>query len=243
MKLQMKLSQTFRKVLLYKPHIAIGYIYSELMHLLWDRTIKKSYSQNGEDLALDKLLSKQKNGFYIDVGANDPVRFSNTKRFYDRGWVGINIEPNPEKLDKFNAQRPKDINLNIGIANTEGILKFYQFFPDTVSTFSKIEARESQKRGLKLVKNIEVEVKRLSQIVEAFAQGKDIDFISVDTEGYDLEVIKSADWLTFHPKLVCIESLQRFKNGKNISFQQDKFMGKVGYKKVFDNGSNCIYAR
>ncbi len=77
-----------------------------------------SFAQFGDDIIIEKLLGKRK-GFYIDIGANHPDRFSNTKRFYVNGWRGINIEPNPISYNKF-LKRKKDVNLNIGIG---GVMK------------------------------------------------------------------------------------------------------------------------
>ncbi|MDR2831144.1 MAG: FkbM family methyltransferase [Methanobrevibacter sp.] len=82
-----------------------------------------SFSEDKEDLILLSFLDKIKNGFYIDVGANDPYADSVTKLFYDLGWNGINIEPLPYMYNKLCEDRPKDINLNIGISNKKGQLE------------------------------------------------------------------------------------------------------------------------
>ena len=85
-----------------------------------------SFSQYGEDVIIDRLLCHKKRGFYIDIGANHPDRFSNTKRFYVKGWSGINIEPNPIIFKKF-AKRTRDVNLNIGIGGGESTIGFLLF--------------------------------------------------------------------------------------------------------------------
>ncbi len=124
------------------------------VRLLFRRLFFGSYSQNGEDYEIEFLLNNKKNGFYIDVGAINPIRFNNTKRFYQKGWTGINIEPNPKKIPLFLKERKRDINLNIGISEKEGILEFYEFFPDTLSTFSIKISRRNQSRGF-ILKKIE----------------------------------------------------------------------------------------
>ena len=96
-----------------------------------------SYAQNGEDIVLWRAFRDQKSGFYIDVGANHPVSDSVTKLFYDRGWRGINIEPQAALLVELQRARPRDINLGIGLAEAEGTMALHEL-PDTdgLSTFS-----------------------------------------------------------------------------------------------------------
>lgn len=122
------------KIKFYGPFKAFKYALIEMKKYL-DGLITKTYSQHQEDLQVDKILNFRDNGFYVDIGAYDPVRFSNTKRFYDRGWHGINIEPDPVRFLKFQKHRPRDINIQIGIAKEEGVLNFYKFKTNTLSTF------------------------------------------------------------------------------------------------------------
>ena len=109
-----------------------------------DTYIKKyvwgSFSQKGEDLIIERIIGDIKKGFYIDIGAHNPNVFNNTKRFYQKGWQGINIEPNPRLIQEFFKQRPRDINLHIGIGKTSGSTTFFEFVVDGLSTFSKTEA-------------------------------------------------------------------------------------------------------
>jgi len=91
--------------------------------------LQNSYSQNSEDVLIDRLLGNKKTGFYVDVGAYDPSRLSNTKRFYKNGWTGINIEPDPRKIEKFYKLRARDLNLNVGVANKNGRLDYFEFEP------------------------------------------------------------------------------------------------------------------
>jgi FkbM family methyltransferase len=111
-----------------------------------------SYAQNQEDVLLRRVFSHGNDGFYIDVGANDPVQDSVTKHFYDRGWRGINIEPQSGRYACLNAQRRNDINLNIGLSNCEGTLTFQECVShDGVSTFSPDIANVWSERGMKFV--------------------------------------------------------------------------------------------
>ena len=106
------------------------------------RDFYKSYSQFGEDMCLRAIMhEKYQNpyykGFYIDIGAHDPIRYSNTATFYDIGWRGINIDAQFEAIEKFKEKRPDDINLNIGIANKTGKMDYYTFSDHAINSFSK----------------------------------------------------------------------------------------------------------
>ena len=216
---------------IYSPDVLLWYIYLEL-RLLLRRSFLNSYSQWGEDIVIDKLLGKKRKGFYVDIGAYDPIRFSNTQRFYNKGWKGINIEPDPIRINKFYKLRPRDINLNVGVANKNGLLDFFKFSPQTLSTFSKDSVKNYQKQGYKLNEVIKVKVLKLSRILEKNVKRKEIDFFSIDTEGLDLEVLRSNNWKKFRPKVICIE-------GQGSS--PKKFLEKLGYKKVYTNQTNSIF--
>lgn len=214
-----------------------------------DRYFKKyiggSFSQKGEDLVIEKFIGDKKKGFYVDIGAHNPNIFNNTKRFYMKGWHGINIEPNPRLIKEFFKQRPRDINLNIGIKNKSGIVTFFEFAPDSLSTFSKKETKENLKLGYRLNQKLQIPVLKLSEVLGKYLVPK-IDFISIDTEGLDLEVLESNDWKKFRPTIVCVETgdfpsmitRERKINKKTLI---DKYMIKNGYKEYFDNGLNAIY--
>ena len=79
-----------------------------------------SYSQFYEDLILYSIFYDINNGFYIDIGANDPNDISVTKAFYMIGWNGINIEPLPDKFKELAKIRKKDVNLNIAVGESKG---------------------------------------------------------------------------------------------------------------------------
>ena len=226
------IKKLFQYLKIYSPITLLFYLYLEVKSLL-NRSLGISYSQWGEDIIIDDLLGKKKEGFYVDIGAYDPTRFSNTKRFYLRGWRGINVEPDPIRIEKFYKERSCDINLNIGIANTNNLLNFYKFSPQTLSTFSKKSLDDYQKQGYKLNEIIKVRVLKLSKVLEKNYKGsKRIDFLSIDTEGLDLEVLKGNNWKKFRPKVICIEG--QINNPK-------KFLIKLGYKKVYTNQTNSIF--
>lgn len=214
-----------------------------------DTYIKKyvlgSFSQKGEDLIIERIIGDIKKGFYIDIGAHNPNVFNNTKRFYLKGWNGINIEPNPRLIKEFFKQRHRDINLRIGIGKTSGNATFFEFIADGLSTFSRTEAEKNIKLGYPLRQTLKIPVYPLVDIIEKYGKSE-IDFISVDTEGLDFEVLQSNDWKKFRPKAVCVETgdFSAMITGKkrfNKKHLIDSFLIKNGYTEYYDNGLNTIY--
>lgn len=198
-------------------------------------TLINSFAQYQEDLILDAILRKEL-GFYVDIGANDPKKFSNTLRFYRRGWSGINIEPQPDKIVLFEKMRNRDINLNIGIGTEIGQLDFYRLEIDTLSTFDKKTAINHCSRFKTQIKEVSnVEVWPLKEVLNKYLpNNQSIDFLSIDTEGFDLKVLKSNDWDLYRPKIVLIEV---GKEGHEIvSFLRNK-----NYELVYKNSCNFFF--
>lgn len=195
----------------------------------------ESYSQFNEDLLIDLLFSLKKTGFYLDIGANDPSFNNNTKRFYDKGWSGINIDPELESFNKFTTSRPRDINLNIGVAPVKGTLPFYRVVGDsTLSSFNvNIAKKMAAKLGLS-VEEIRIEVLRLKDVFESYVKDSKVDFMSVDAEGLDLEILQSNDWNIFRPTLVMVEIDNQYHDIVN-------YLDRCGYILVFNNYHNGIF--
>ena len=166
-----------------------------------------SYAQNAEDVLLDRLFPRGLKGFYIDVGAMDPVHHSVTKHFYDLGWRGINIEPAEEPFRRLQEARTRDVNLGVGVSDEAGALTLYQAPPDTGdSTFSAEHAARHRARGVSLAERV-VPVVTLTQVCEDHVED-DIDFLSVDVEGHEHRVVAGADWKRWRPRVVVIEATE-----------------------------------
>jgi len=179
---------------------------------MYSPTTVVSYAQNNEDVVLGTILEKVKKGFYVDVGANHPTRHSVTKNFYDRGWTGINIEPNPMLYKMLAKERPKDVNLNVGISDKEGelILRLYHSRDglEGLSTFSDEAKQQNSKKINEDNKNfsdITVKVKKLSTVFTENSV-KTIHFMKVDVEGLEYAVLISNNWKQFRPHVLCIEA-------------------------------------
>lgn len=174
-----------------------------------DQYAVKCYSQEGEDMVLRRIFDCKTNGFYVDVGAHHPRRFSNTFYFYKQGWSGINIEPNPVALRSFQLDRSKDINLQIGVSDTASVLRYYYFDEPALNTFdaSVVKLRLAD-TPYKIVKIEDVAVDRLDNILKKHLPLEtEIDFLSIDVEGFDLAVLRSNNWHLFRPKCVLAEAL------------------------------------
>jgi FkbM family methyltransferase len=172
---------------------------------------KKSYSQDGEDVVLASFYENAKyyHGFYVDIGAHHPVRFSNTWMFYRKGWRGINIDPTPGSMLPFKFMRRKDINLEIGIGQKSETILFHCFNEPALNTFDIDLANERNTgKPYKIVKIIEVQTEPLSNILNKFLpKGKQIDFLTIDVEGLDLQVLQSNDWEKYSPMYVLVEDI------------------------------------
>lgn len=202
-------------------------------------------SQTGEDLILETLMPEQKTGLYIDIGANHPIKFNNTFLFHNKGWSGINIEPNPERLWWFKIFRRKDINLNIGIGPEKSEMDFYVFNTHTLSTFDKKSKEEYEKMGHKLKKVIKVPILPLSEVLKENVGEKQIDIMSVDTEGFDMQVLQSNDWNKFKPRFIILETLEYRSGttGKKLNEKYDPYMKEIGYHIVAETHINTIYEK
>jgi FkbM family methyltransferase len=166
-----------------------------------------SYSQEGEDMILGRIFEDKKNGFYIDVGAHHPQRFSNTMNFYKKGWRGINIDAMPGSMNLFSKERPEDINLELAVSDKEDVLTYYIFNQPAFNTFSETLALEIQRtKGSDLISKIEIRTQKLESILDSYMNFEQkIDFLSIDVEGFDLNVIRSNNWNKYRPEIVLVE--------------------------------------
>ena len=196
-----------------------------------------SHSQYLEDVFIDSIFRGKQNGTYVDIGANDPSELSNTKRFYDRGWRGVNVEPDVRMYRKLCAERPEDTNLNLGIGGETGELTFYELSPNTLSTFAKDSALYSvRKEGAQIVSETKVQVISLAELFKSHAPGTTVDFLSVDAEGYEVAILSSNDWERYRPVTVIVE-VNQDKKGRVANLLKQN-----GYLLVYYNGTNGIYA-
>jgi len=165
-----------------------------------------SFSQHGEDLWLDLVLGGKDNGFYVDVGAKDPRVNNNTRRFYLRGWSGINIEPTRRCHALFERERPRDINLHAAIATGDGDATLYTLSNDTtLSTLDREIAYQTARRLGVDVREGRVRTMPLSSVFREHVGNRTVDFMSVDAEGSDFESLSTNDWSLYRPIFLLVE--------------------------------------
>lgn len=196
-------------------------------------------------MILRRIFERKNTGFYIDVGAHHPVRFSNTYLFYRRGWRGINVDAMPGSMALFKIFRPRDINLEVPISAECKTLTYYVFNEPALNGFDAglSNERNLQSNQYKIIRTIDLPAKRLDSILrERIPQGQEIDFLSIDVEGLDLEVLKSNDWAEYKPEVVLVEVL-----GSTLAEIADgeitKFLSGHGYIIYAKAVNTIIYKR
>jgi FkbM family methyltransferase len=197
-----------------------------------------SYAQNFEDVLLWRSLKDVKNGFYVDVGAGDPVNDSVTKWFYDQGWSGINIEPNDEDFEALSKDRTQDINLKVAVGPHQGVAQFYLNQTKGWSTMDAKTAKAAQALGSQS-EIINVKSMPLRNILEHEAP-KVIHFMKIDVEGYEDQALESADFQKYRPWIVVVEFADlRGKHGDpNNAFP---ILKKSRYNMSFFDGLNLYF--
>lgn len=175
----------------------------------WTSYAALSYSQEGEDMILRRMFETRKRGFYVDVGAHHPKRFSNTYAFYKRGWTGINVDATPGSMEAFRRFRPRDINVESAVAREAGALTFFQFNEPALNTFDSTLAAARQGGDFHLIARVPIQARTLADLLAAHLPvGRTIDFLTIDVEGLDLDVLQSNDWARFRPRCVLAECLR-----------------------------------
>jgi FkbM family methyltransferase len=195
---------------------------------------KYAFSESGEDLILlnifgSKIKRKEK-GFYIDIGAYDPHRGSNTQLLYMHGWQGINIDPKPGTKKIFDKYRPKDINLEVAVSGKEETVSYFVCgVADTLNSisrerFSELNIADSIKE------EIQVPALPLSAIIEKYVQkGQVIDFLNIDVEGFDLVVLNSNDWTKYKPGVIAVE-IDGYTASDFIQSETAQYLFNLGYE-------------
>ena len=165
---------------------------------------RKTYSQFGEDLFIESFFKDQKTGKYVDLGAFHPMRLSNTYLLYKKGWSGTNVDLNPIAIDLFNIARKKDKNICSLLSDQDNVLKETYFdhewsaansiVPDNALSFKK-----------------KMKTSTFENLIN-----NNFDFLNIDLEGHDYNVLKTINLNKFHPKLICIEILTDGSNKDSI---------------------------
>jgi FkbM family methyltransferase len=221
------------------------------LHLLWRRfranhsaSFYLSHSQFGEDMVLRALTRDRRFGFYVDVGAHHPFYYSNTFHFYSKGWSGINVDAVPGSMKPFLELRPRDINVEACVGRANRWVEFSIFEEQALNTMdSEVASKLIQQNRARLLRKQKLKTQSLAQILENhLPRGQTIDFLSIDVEGADLEVLESNNWDTFRPEFIVVES-----HGTDLHKIHEVpvagFLAARQYTPVASTGPSLIFSR
>jgi FkbM family methyltransferase len=199
-----------------------------------------SFAQNLEDVVLWRALRTVRDGFYVDVGAADPVKDSVTKLFYDRGWRGIDIDPAPDLAERLRIERNRDVVVQVAVGNEEGSLSFVQVPGTGLSTGSQEAAKaiaSSRTDGV----TIEVKLTKLDSILSThLGVGTEIHFLKIDVEGLEREVLLGLDFSIWRPWIVVVEAT-RPNTTERTDYLWNGILFDAGYEMVLFDGLNVFF--
>ena len=207
-----------------------------------------SHAQNGEDVMLLRLFDGQETGFYIDVGAGDPNLLSVTRIFYERGWRGVNVDPNPARAKALCQARTRDVTVAAGLADCQGTLTFLEASMPDYSTFRPEYAEIGRKNGITFIER-PVNVMTLAEVCARHAPDR-IDFLSIDAEGFERQIISGGDWKRFRPRAILVEAIRpgdwsRSDIGRIVRTHDEwePLLLAADYRFAFFDGLNRFYIR
>ena len=201
---------------------------------------RKTYSQDLEDIFINEYFKNKNCGFYIDIGCYHPIKYSNTALLYNRGWKGINIDMNSTSIDLFNIARNRDINICSAISSTNK--QVTQFIDHSYSPVNTIDKKYSdvisKKLSIKPFIEKKIQTYTLSQVLKKYKVFiNQVDFLNIDVEAHDYEVLKGIDFVKIKPKIICIE-IENFSSKLNFE-KINNYLKKYNYifiKKIGLNG-------
>ena len=201
-----------------------------------------SYSSFGEDCLILKFLSQRPSGFYVDVGAHAPVDYSNTYALYQRGWRGLAIDPDPDSIAAFGQARPEDTALQLAIGTKPGKVTLHIFNDRSMNTVDAASFVRTQTNPRKRHQgDIVVERQPLAKVLaEHVPTGRRVDFLNIDCEGADLDVLRSNDWARFHPALLAVEDID-LDLERVVESRIFRYLRPLGYRLVSHLHYTSIY--
>ena len=190
----------------------------------------------GEDLQVLELTKNIKNGFYVDAGCYHPTHLSNTFLLYKKNWNGVNIDVSELSISLFNFMRSNDLNLNLAISNFEGEVTIYH--QKKMSQLTTINKKISTERMQGKIKERKIKSQKLTTVLNnSKYKNRKIDFLNIDVEGVDLEVLKSLDFKVYRPRVICIEIIDKKIEDSKIY----NYLKNLDYKKVWSSSSNISH--
>ena len=212
---------------------------------------KNTLSQDKEDLFIKKFFKNKREGTYLDIGCFNPLLWNNTYLLYKRGWHGINVDIQKINIDLFNVARPDDINICCALYDKKKILNLYNLQGENNSAVMTIDKSHAEKMKFLFSKNIIKKKIQTLTFSEMIKNHKiiinNIDFLNIDTEGSDFNILKSINIQKYKPKLICIEISQFTKQvdkKKILNYLKSnnyKFIYKTSVSSFFKKINNFTY--
>jgi FkbM family methyltransferase len=207
-----------------------------------------SYAQNFEDVILHRVFRTVGHGRYVDIGAYDPVVDSVTKHFYDRGWSGVNVEAVERFHRKFEEQRPRDWNINVVVGPREGQVEFHEWGDTGLSSYRDgLDGRVMADLGYQKTSR-SLPMTTLQAIADRLPPGG-VEFLKVDVEGAERDVLLGADWRSFRPRVVVVEAIRPKPSNEHDAgfeptwFEWEGILLANGYEFALFDGLNRFYYR
>lgn len=212
--------------------VAIRILWVESMRRFLDRYGEIGYADAGEDRLIAAFFPSP--GFYIDVGCNHPVNYSNTFMLYKRGWHGINIDANANLIELHRRLKPKDQSIFAAIAQHQQTLTYTQFEGETLMASLDPEfVRTRVANGLRIRSESVLKTQTLTEVLVQSHAPNRFELLSVDVEGLDLEVLKSLDFDQFRPRMIVVEilgyDLENYSSEPIFEFLSTKGYRLAGY--------------
>lgn len=197
-----------------------------------------SYAKNHEDVVLMRALSEIRKGFYIDCGAAHPATDNVTLAFYQQGWSGINVEPDPEQFSLLQKSRPRDINLHAAAGAEHGMRDYYQFKRTGIATFSVAQAKRWIDEGLEHTRH-PTPVLPLNEII-ARVQPREVHFVRIDAKGFEKEALQGIDLALIRPWIFVVNATSP---GTNVLADEAwrPLLESSGYVRCLFDGTNAFY--
>lgn len=217
----------------------LKYLFLKLLRKIFSSFYVESYTTLGEDKILEQFININSPGFFVDVGSNDPVKFSNTFKLYKAGWKGINIDGNEALIRKARKIRPNDISIHAYVSDTIQETVFIKFLNNTVSTLQEDHAEYWEERS-EIEERVKVKTVTLQELLEQSNAPSEFELLSIDVEGHDLKVLKSIDLSRYSPQLIIIEMIN-FNFSDPGSEPLVAYLTKHKYELRAFNGLNAFF--
>jgi FkbM family methyltransferase len=225
------------------PRSAKDRLVARYLEVSRNRHKRTSYSQCGEDIivahALDAMAITKP--VYLDIGAHHARWLSNTRFFYERGASGILVEPDPILYERLRRARPRDVCINAGVAGRAGIAPYFVMSAKVLNTFSREDALQYEREGHRIEQTLELPLVTPKDVLAKHPTLRP-NFVSIDVEGLDLEILKAFDFDVCKPEVFCVETISYAKDRAGRKNEEiGEWMETRGYFSYADTYINTIF--